>query len=203
MKNAFSVDTKNLPVNFTRSSAEDFTDHFVMSKRKSNDPKYRRGMTFTQNKKPPNTASNNKNSKYPFTSLEKPHTKSSLGSKFFNKLQTAVSGTKHTITADKNKIIQRKLNSHPIPFQNIATPTKRINTSFSATADQPSCSKTNGTGTTICDYRRKEPPRAENTENSADCLERKEQPRNEKGEFTRPDKSASKPGGIRSGYGVR
>ena len=81
-------------------------------------------MTFTQNKKPSNTVSNN----YPFIFYEKAHTKSSLGSKFKNKPQTAISGTKHTITTDKNKVIHRKLISNPIPFQNAATPTKRINT---------------------------------------------------------------------------
>ena len=43
-----------------------------------------------------------------------------------------------------------------------------------------------------CLYRRKA-PKPENTENSADWLERKEQPRNERGQFTRPDMSAGKP----------
>ena len=38
-------------------------------------------------------------------------------------------------------------------------------------------------------YRRKEAPKPENTENSADWLKRKEKPRNERGQFTSPDKS--------------
>ena len=149
-------------------------------------------MTFTQNKKPSITVSSNKVSTYPFTFFEKVHTKSSFGSKFDSKLQIAVWGTKHTIITDKNKIILGKLISNPISFQNIAIPTKRINTRLSTTADQQSCSKTNGTGTTNCGYSRKEPQRAENTENSADWL-KKEQPRNERGQFTSPDKLASKP----------
>ena len=56
--------------------------------------------------------------------------------------------------------------------------------------EKPSCSKT---AETTCGYRRKEPPRPENTESSADWLKRKEQPRNERGEFNSPDKSAGKP----------
>ena len=53
------------------------------------------------------------------------------------KFQTAVSGTKYTVTTDKNKIIHRKLISKPLPFQLTTTaPTKRINTRQN-TADQP------------------------------------------------------------------
>ena len=148
-------------------------------------------MTFTQNKKPSNTVSNGKNYNYPFTFYEKAHTKSSLGSKFENKPQTAIYGTKHTITTDKNKTIHRKLISNPIPFQNTTTPTKRINTRQST--EQPSCSKTNDDGTITCNYRRKEPPRLEITENSSDWLKGKEQPRNQKGQFTSPEKSTGKP----------
>ena len=69
---------------------------------------------------------------------------------------------------------------------------KRINTRLITATDQPSCSKMTGT-TTTCGYRRKEPPRPENTENSADWLKRKDQQRNERGQFTGPDKLASKP----------
>ena len=148
LKNAISVDCKELSVYITRNSTGEITDHLVMSKKKNNDPKYRRGMTFTQNKKPSNTVSNEKNHNYPFTFYEKAHTKNSLGSKFENKQQTAISGTKHTITTDKNKTIHRKLISNPIPFHNTTTPTKRISTRQST--EQPSCSKTNEDGTTTC-----------------------------------------------------
>ena len=191
LKNAISVDSKELSVYITRNSTGEITDHLVMSKKKNIDPEYRREMTFTQNKKPSNTVSNGKNYNYPFTFYEKAHTKSSLGSKFENKPQTAIIGTKHTITTDKNKTIHRKLISNPIPFQNTTTPTKRINTRQST--EQPSCSKTNEDGTITCNYRRKEPPRLENTENSSDWLRRKEQPRNQKGQFTSPEKSTGKP----------
>ena len=146
-------------------------------------------MTFTQNKKPSNTVGKNRKFNYPFTFYEKTHTKSSLRSKFDNKPQTAISGTKPTITTDKNKTIHRKLISNPIPFQNTATQTKR-NTRHSTATDQPSCSKTTET---TCGYRRKEPPLTENAENSSDWLKRKEQPRNQRGEFTSPEKSTGKP----------
>ena len=168
----------------TRSSTGDITDHLVMSKKKTTDPKYRRGMTFSQTKKPPNTVSTNK---YPFSFYEKNYKTNSLGSKFSNKLQTAISGTKHTVTTDKNEVIHRKLISNPLPFQNNTTPTKRV-TTRQTTAEQPSCSKSTEPQTT-CVYRRKEPPKPNNHENSEDWIRRKNQPRNEKGEFTSPQKN--------------
>ena len=123
LKNAISADSKDLCVYITRSSTGEITDHLVMSKKKTTDPKYRRGMTFSQTKKPPNTVSTNK---YPFSFYEKNYKTNSLGSKISNKLQTAISGTKHTVTTDKNKEIHRKLISNPLPFQSNTTPTKRI-----------------------------------------------------------------------------
>ena len=190
LKNAISVNSKDLSAYITRNSAGEITDHLVMSKKKTNDPKYRRGMTFTQKQKPSNTVSKGKNTNYPFTFFEKTHTKCSLGSKFKNKPLIAVSGTKHTILTDKNKILHRKLISIPIPVQTTTSPTKRINTRLTATAEKPTCSKTMEK---TCLYRRTEAPKPENTENSADWLKRKEQPRNERGQFTSPDKSVGKP----------
>ena len=90
LKNAISVDSKDLSVYITRNSAGEITDHLVMSKKKTNDPKYRRGMTFTQKQKPSNTVCNEKNTNYPFTFFEKVHTKCSLGSKFKNNPLIAV-----------------------------------------------------------------------------------------------------------------
>ena len=46
LKNAISVDSKDLSVYITRNSAEEITDHLVMSKKESNNPKYRTGMTL-------------------------------------------------------------------------------------------------------------------------------------------------------------
>ena len=140
LKNAISVDSKDLSVYITRNSAGEITNHLVMSKKKINDPKYRRGMTFTQKQKPSNMISNEKNTNYPFTFFEKVHTNCSLGSKFKKKQLIAVSGTKHTVTTDKNKILHRNLISNPIPFQATATPTKRISTRLTTKADKPSCS---------------------------------------------------------------
>ena len=39
-----------------------------------------------------------------------------LDSKFKNKIQTTVSGTKHAVATDKNKIIHQKLISNPLRF---------------------------------------------------------------------------------------
>ena len=87
----------------------------------------------------------------------------------------------------KNKIIHRKLISNSLPFQNVTTPTKRTSTR-QPTMDQPSCSKTTDSPAT-CIFRRKEPPKADTHENSEDWIRRKEQPRNEKGQFTSPLKN--------------
>ena len=170
LKNAISVNSKDLSVYITRNSAGEIIDHLEMSKKKTNDPKYRRGMTFTQKQKPSNTVSKRKNTNYPFTFFEKTHTKCSLESKFKNKPLIAVSVTKHTVTTDKNKILHRKLISNLIPFQATTTPTKRINTKLTTTAEKPTCSKTMEN---TCLYRKKEAPKPENTKISADWLKRK------------------------------
>ena len=137
-----------------------------------------------QTRKPLNTVSTNN---YPFSFYEKTYKKNSLGSKFSNKIQTASSGAKHTVTTDKNKVIHRKLISNPLPFHSNTTPTKRINTR-QTTAEQPSCSKSTEPQAT-CSYRRKEPPKLDTHESSEDWIRRKDQPRNEKGQFTSPQKN--------------
>ena len=86
LKNAISADSKDLSVYITRSSTGEITDHLVMSKKKTTDPKYRRGMTFSQTKKPLNTVSTNK---YPFSFYGKNYKTNSLGSTFSNELQTS------------------------------------------------------------------------------------------------------------------
>ena len=122
------MDSKDLSVSITRNSAGDVTDHLVMSKKKMAEPKYKRGMTFSQTKKPTNSVCTVK-FENPFKFCKKNHEKGSMESKIKNKIQTAVSGTKHTVTTDRNKTIHRKLLSKPLPFQQTATtPTKRINT---------------------------------------------------------------------------
>ena len=50
LKNAVSVDSKDLSVYITRYSAGEITDHLVMSKKKTVKPKLRRGMTLSQTK---------------------------------------------------------------------------------------------------------------------------------------------------------
>ena len=51
IKNSISVDSKDLSVYITRNSAGQSTDHLVMSKKKMAEPKYKRGLTFSQTKK--------------------------------------------------------------------------------------------------------------------------------------------------------
>ena len=128
----------------------------------------------------------------PFKVYEKNYKKGSLESKFKNKIQTAVSETKPTITTNKNKLIHRKLISNPLPFQQATTaPTKRIKTRNNNT-DQPTCSKTLDTtnnGGAPCIYSRKETTKPMNYERSEDWLKRRDQPRNNKGQFTSPSKN--------------
>ena len=78
IKNAISVDSKDLSVYITRNKSGEITDHLVMSKKKFNYPKNRRGMTFTQKQKPSNTVSNGKNTDYPFTFFGKARLKANL-----------------------------------------------------------------------------------------------------------------------------
>ena len=60
LKNAVSVDSKDLSVYITRNSTGEVTDHLVMSKKKTGEPKFRQGMTFQQTKKPTGSVSMNK-----------------------------------------------------------------------------------------------------------------------------------------------
>ena len=166
-----------------------------MSKKKTVEPKFRRGMTFSQTKKPPiNTVSTYKFN-YTFKFYEKNYKKNSLDSRLKNKIQTAVSGTKQTVTTDKNKLIHRKLISNPLHFQQTTTaPTRRVNTRQNTT-DQPTCSKTLDkpeTSDTLCIYSRKEAHKPSNQERNEDWIKRKDQPRNNRGQFTSPTKNNDK-----------
>ena len=154
----------------------------IMSKKKTTDCQYRRGMTFTQNKKPTKTMSKKKTQIIHLPSLKK-HKKCSLGSKFDNKPQIAVSGTKSGSHRQK-QLYTQQINFKPITLPECSYPTKRINTTTATTAIKPSCSKTGEL--TTCKYWRKEPPRPLKTESSADWLKRKEQPRKEKNNLTVP-----------------
>ena len=103
LKNAIAVDSKELSVYITRNSTGEITDHLVMSKKKNNDPNYRRGMTFTQNKKPSNTVSNEKNTITLLLFLKKPTQKvlSVANSKTNHKLQSLGRNTRLLPTKTK------------------------------------------------------------------------------------------------------
>ena len=94
-------------------------------------------MTFSQTKKTTTSVSMN-NFEYPLKFYGNVYRKGSLESKFKNKIQTTVSGTKHTIITDKNKIVHRKLTSNPLPFQQPTTaPTKQISTATTTPTNLP------------------------------------------------------------------
>ena len=56
-------------------------------------------------------------SKYHFKLVEKNYDKKSLEGKFQKKIQTAISGTEHTVTTESGKVIQRKHISEPVVIQ--------------------------------------------------------------------------------------
>ena len=56
-------------------------------------------------------------SEYPFKFVEKNYNRKSLEGKFQTKIQTAVSGTEHTISTESGKVIHRKHISGPLVFQ--------------------------------------------------------------------------------------
>ena len=66
------MDSKDLSVYITRNSTGQITDHLVMSKKKIAEPRYKRGMTFSQTKKPTSAVSK---FEYPFKFHEKKTTK--------------------------------------------------------------------------------------------------------------------------------
>ena len=133
------------------------------------------------------------NFKYPFKFYEENYKKWLLDINFKNEIQTAMSGTEHTVS--KNKIVHRKLISNPLPFQEtIAAPTKRINTRQNK-AGLPSCSKTMDTencGGNPCIYARRRTPQPINHERSEEWLKRKDQPRNNKWQITSSNRNAER-----------
>ena len=56
-------------------------------------------------------------SKYPFKLVEKNDNTKSLEGKFRKKIQTAISGTEHTVTTESGKFVRRKHNLGSIVFQ--------------------------------------------------------------------------------------
>ena len=59
-------------------------------------------MTFITNKKATSTVSMGEDINFPFIFIEKEHKKTRLAVKVIANPQIAVSGTKHTVTTDKN-----------------------------------------------------------------------------------------------------
>ena len=68
-----------------------------------------------------------------FNSSKKNHNKKSLEGRFQRKLQTAISGTEHTVTTDTGKIIHRKFISEPIIFQKDKKATPKIGDNINPT----------------------------------------------------------------------
>ena len=87
-----------IPIYVTRNGEGDVSNHLIMARTKTKE----KAMTEKSPKKI------NSVGKYPFQFFEKNHNKKSLEGRFQRKLQTAVSGTEHTVTTDTGKVIHRK-----------------------------------------------------------------------------------------------
>ena len=107
---------QKIPVYITRNGDGEVSNHIVMA------------WTKTEEKALTEKFPKKKNSVgiYPFQFFEKNHNKKSLEGRFQEKLQTAVSGTEHTVTTDTGKVIHRKFISGPIVFQKERKTTPKI-----------------------------------------------------------------------------
>ena len=172
------MDPKDLSVYIARKSTGEQPGHLVMSKKKTVEPKIRRGRAFSQIKKSTSSVAMNK-FEYPFKFHETCYKNYSLDSKFKNKTQTAVSSTNYTVITVKSKTVHRKLISNTLPFkQTITAPTKRKKFRQN-NAEQPTCSNTpdmGNSGGAPCIYAKKETPQTINHERSEDWLKRKGKP---------------------------
>ena len=87
-----------IPVCVSRDEEGDVTNYLVMAKTKAEEK--------ALDKQPKKTNSVSKN-----------YNRKSLEGKFQKKIQTAISGTEHTVTTESGKVIHRKHISGPIVFQ--------------------------------------------------------------------------------------
>ena len=95
-----------IPIYVSRDEEGDATNYLVMAKTKAEEK--------AVDKQPKKKHSV---SEYPFKFVETNYNRKSLEGKFQTKIQTAVSGTEHTVTTESGRIIHRKHNSGPIVFQ--------------------------------------------------------------------------------------
>ena len=94
-----------IPIYVSRNVEGDVTNYLVMAN------------TETEEKAVDKPKKKKSVSEYPFNFVEKNHNRKSLEGRFQKKIQTAVSGTEHTVTTESGKLIHRKQISGPIVFQ--------------------------------------------------------------------------------------
>ena len=101
-----SVDKKpKIPIYVSKNEEGDVTNYLVMAK------------TKTEEKAVDKPKKKKSVSEYPFKFGEKNDNRKSLEGRFQKKIQTAVSGTEHTVTTESGKLIHRKQSSGPNVFQ--------------------------------------------------------------------------------------
>ena len=94
-----------IPIYLSRNEEGDVTNYLVMAK------------TKTEEKAVDMPKKKNSVSEYSFKFEKKNHKRKSIQGRFQKKIQTAVSGTDHTVTTESGKLLHRKHNSVPIVFQ--------------------------------------------------------------------------------------
>ena len=96
-----------IPIHVSRNSDGEVSNHIVITRIKTEE----KAVTEKSPKKKSSII------KYPFRFFEKKHNEKSLEGRFQRKRQTAVSGSKHTLSTETGEIIHREFISEPIIFQ--------------------------------------------------------------------------------------
>ena len=141
---------EQLPVYITRDVNGNVSDHIVMAKKKISTEQSENSPRRRQNQQ-----SVKKNKKFPYFFVEKNHQKRSFQSKFKNKIQKAISETKHTVLTDKIRRVHKNQISNPITVQDTEKQTlkfqssrRRANAATSVSPKRrPTSSSNNNTGT--------------------------------------------------------
>ena len=118
-----SENPEQLPVYITRDINGNVSDHIVMAKKRDTTEQPEQSPRRRQNQ-----ASVKKN-KFPYFFVEKNHQKKSFQSKFKNKIQKAISETKHTVLTDKNRRVHKNQISNPITVQDTEKQTLKFQSS--------------------------------------------------------------------------
>ena len=98
-------DRPKIPIYVGRDAEGEITNHTAMATTKTDEK---------QSGENPKSPKKKTSVRYPFSFVETNHNKKSLGGRFQNKIQTAISGTENTVKTDTGKVINRIVISGPL-----------------------------------------------------------------------------------------